>query len=175
MTNMEQLWQAAWSWIVVNSSVERVSLVISLLAFSVAIRGVRHARRSARAAEIQARAAEIQAKAAEEQVDAAKEQVIAAREQIWSSRVTKSERIAEISALIEYRGLLESSLPKIVIGLESAEYPPLWDKCEWGGRGERRSKYPSLDSRRNFIIYNTSENEHDELSFLIRGVMINVG
>ncbi|MFD8531371.1 hypothetical protein ACFV0L_28515 [Streptosporangium canum] len=168
MTNAEQLWQLVWSWIVANVSVERASLVISLLAFAVAVRGVRHAKRSARAAEIQARAAE-------EQADAAERQVEAAYRQIYEGRAVDSVRISEASALIEYRGFLESNMPKIVVGVELTEYPPVWKKHEWSEITSGDSKYPMHDFGRGFIVYSLNENMYDELSFIVRGVMANVG
>lgn len=151
-------------WLVDNITVERSSMAVSLIALLVSVVGTRHAKRSASAAQTQARAAEAQAESAEKQVRVAEQQ-------LHEAQADSTERIAEVSALAQYRSLVEEYTPKIVIGIEPTPFPPEWEAHE----PSRSNKYPLLDNKRKLLIFDDRENEYDDIFFTITGIMRNTG
>ncbi|MED7927873.1 hypothetical protein SMD20_26680 [Nonomuraea sp. LP-02] len=159
-------WSTLWTWVTENISVDRASLLVAFLAVLVALRSARHAQRSAWSAEIQARAAEVQA-------EAAKRQVEVAERALWDAYTTNADRIAEVSALSDYRSFLESVMPKVAVRLEPTRYPPIRRKHDI--RCERGQEYPKENAHNDFIVYHYRENSFDRLEFFVRGTLVNVG
>ncbi|MFI7469985.1 hypothetical protein [Nonomuraea sp. NPDC049646] len=159
MAELERLWTTAWTWLVANATVERSSVVISLIAILIAYRSARHAKRGVRAAEAQAAAAA--------------EQVEVAKDQLFAAQVDSAERIAEVSALTSYRDYFETHSAKIAVALEPTLFPPKWERERHGlpRKTEDGPGYPVFNKGENVVIFDEEVNEYDDILYSKRPYM----
>ncbi|GLX94831.1 hypothetical protein Hesp01_27810 [Herbidospora sp. NBRC 101105] len=109
------------------------------------------------------------------QAAAANEQVDVARDQLMAAQDAMADHIAEVSALTSYRDYFESHSAKIAVALESTPFPPTWKRFRYGDEQEEDLSYPRLNKGESIMIFDETVNRHDDIYFMVRGLIINVG
>jgi hypothetical protein len=148
-----------WTWLAHESTTDHVSLVVSILAFAVAVLGWYQTKRSASATIKQARAAVKQAQVASDQLW----QSIEA-----SNQAEKAAKEAKVVTWHDINDRLMERAARVVVGVENIELPPILVESFLD-----EPEYPRCAEPDQPKILNYRHDRLQQLYYWVRGVIIN--